>query len=414
MQIPAEALVFTGGQLLSGSRNAAIDIPSLPETVLQPSFDFKNKLFVSGLVDVHVHLREPGFFYKESIATGTAAAARGGYTAVCAMPNLAPAPDTPENIKAQLDIIERDALVRVYPYGCITMGRKGTELCDFEALKPYAIAFSDDGSGVQSEDMMREAMRRAAKVGTLICAHCEDESLLCGGYIHDGQYARAHGHKGISSESEWRQVERDLRLARETGCRYHVCHVSTRESVELIRLAKREGVDVTCETAPHYLLLCDEDMREDGRFKMNPPLRSAADRDALIEGLLDGTVDIIATDHAPHSAEEKSRGLANSLMGVVGLETAFAALYTGLCKSRLVPLEKVLRALTDAPRARFGLPPCDIADGADDIAVFDIGTPYTIDPFGFASKGRATPFEGMEVIGRCVSTIVGGEAIWTA
>lgn len=412
MQIPTDAFVYAGGRLTGGPESA--DIPSLPEAARKPLLLSTGKLLVPGLVDVHVHLREPGYFFKETIADGTAAAARGGYTAVCAMPNLNPAPDTPEHIRAELDIIGRDARVRVYPYGTITRERRGEgDICDFEAMKPYAVAFSDDGCGIKDEATMREAMRRAALADALICAHCEDMSLAGGGYIHDGAYARTHGHRGINSESEWRQVERDLRLAKETGCRYHVCHVSTKESVALIRRAKREGVDVTCETAPHYLLLCDADMREDGRFKMNPPLRSEADRDALIEGLLDGTVDIIATDHAPHTAEEKSRGLQNSLMGVVGLECAFPALYTGLCLTGKVPLETIIRAMTDAPRRRFRLPEQDIAKGAEDVAVFDLETPYVIDPSGFLSKGRSTPFEGMEVKGRCVCATVGGKAVWT-
>lgn len=376
--------------------------------------DFADKLFIPGLVDVHVHLREPGFFYKESIQTGTAAAARGGYTAVCTMPNLNPPPDTVAGVQAQRALIDRQALVRVYPYGCITMGQKGGgELCDYAALKDQVVAFSDDGRGVQSESLMREAMTRIAQVGGLLAAHCEDNGLLNGGVIHDGAYAKAHGHRGISSESEWGQVKRDLRLAKETGCRYHVCHVSTKESVALIRQAKREGVDVTCETAPHYLLLCDEDMAEDGRFKMNPPLRGRADQQALIEALLDGTVDIIATDHAPHSAEEKSQGLDHSLMGVVGLECAFPVLYTGLVKPGLVPLERVLQAMTDAPRERFGLPPVRLNDAkAEDFAIFDLDEQYAIDPQTFASKGRATPFQGMTVQGRCELTAVGGKIVW--
>ncbi|MEG2208290.1 MAG: dihydroorotase [Clostridia bacterium] len=375
---------------------------------------FVQKLVVPGLVDVHVHLREPGFFYKETLKTGTQAAARGGYTAVCAMPNLNPAPDSAANLMLQQELIAKSACVRVYPYGCITMGQQGGgTLCDYSAMKPLAIAFSDDGRGVQEESTMRAAMVQIAAIGGLLAAHCEDNSLLSGGCIHDGAYARAHAHKGISSESEWRQVERDLRLAKETGCRYHVCHVSTQESVALIRRAKREGVDVTAETAPHYLLLCDDDLQEDGRFKMNPPIRARKDRDALIEGLLDGTIDCIATDHAPHSAEEKARGLEKSLMGVVGLECAFPVLYTGLVKTGLVPLERVLHAMTDAPRERFGLPPVDLESGtAADFAVFDLNDTFLINPDDFASMGRATPFEGMRVTGRCDYTSVGGDTVW--
>ena len=412
------ALVYADGKLFrpDGAMSSGRDvlISSLPEAAREPSLFLSQKLLTPGLVDVHVHLREPGFFYKETIKSGTAAAARGGYTAVCAMPNLDPPPDTPAHVQAQTDIIRRDAQVNVYPYGCITVGQRGMgELCDYAALKPYVVAFSDDGRGVQDEDTMLEAMRRVKAAGGMICAHCEDNSLLHGGCIHDGAYARAHGHRGISGESEWRQVERDLRLAAQTGCRYHVCHVSTKESVALIRRAKRAGVDVSCETAPHYLLLCDDDLQEDGRFKMNPPIRGADDRDALIEGLLDGTVDIIATDHAPHSAEEKSRGLEGSLMGVVGLECAFAALYTGLVKTGRVPLERILAAMTDTPRRRFGLPPQSLRAGAQDIAIFDLDEQYLIDPDGFASMGRATPFAGMSVYGRCIRTIVGGQSVWT-
>ena len=371
------------------------------------------KLLIPGLVDVHVHLREPGFFYKEGVKSGTLAAARGGYTDVCAMPNLNPPPDTPEHLEEELSAIRRDAAVRVHPYGCITMGQRGRgELCDFEALRPQTVAFSDDGRGIQEEGSMREAMRRVKAAGGLNAAHCEDESLLHGGCVHEGEYARQHGLKGISSESEWRQVERDLRLAEETGCPYHVCHVSTKESVALIRQAKARGADVTCETAPHYLLLCDTELEDDGRFKMNPPIRSAADRDALLEGLLDGTIDILATDHAPHSAEEKARGLEKSLMGVVGLECAFPVLYTGLALTGRVPLERVLRAMTDAPRARFGLPPARIEPGAGDFAIFDLDETFAIDPDAFLSKGRATPFAGWRVRGECIETYVGGNCVW--
>lgn len=371
------------------------------------------KLLIPGLVDVHVHLREPGFFYKEGVKSGTLAAARGGYTDVCAMPNLNPPPDTPEHLGEELSAIRRDAAVRVHPYGCITMGQRGRgELCDFEALRPQTVAFSDDGRGIQEEGSMREAMRRVKAAGGLIAAHCEDESLLYGGCIHEGEYARQHGLKGISSESEWRQVERDLRLAEETGCPYHVCHVSTKESVALIRQAKARGADVTCETAPHYLLLCDTELEDDGRFKMNPPIRSAADRDALLEGLLDGTIDILATDHAPHSAEEKARGLEKSLMGVVGLECAFPVLYTGLALTGRAPLATMLRAMTDTPRARFGLPPARIEPGAGDFAIFDLDKTFTIDPDGFLSKGHATPFAGWRVRGECIETYVGGNRVW--
>ena len=379
-----------------------------------PGVSIENCIVSPGFADVHVHLREPGFSYKEQILTGTRAAAHGGYTTVCAMPNLNPPPDTPEHLAVEQALIRAGAQVRVLPYGCITLGQKGEgELADFAALRPMVAGFSDDGRGVQSESTMREAMARIAGVGGILAAHCEQNDLLRGGYIHDGAYARAHGHRGICSESEWRPVERDLRLARETGCKYHVCHVSCKESVALIRRAKAEGVDVTCETAPHYLLLCDEDLQEDGRFKMNPPLRSRADRDALLEAALDGTIDMIATDHAPHAPAEKAKGLEHSAMGVVGLECAFAVLYTGLVRSGLMPLARLLRMMTDAPRERFGLPPVTLTPGQDaDLTVFDLNRCWTVEPDHFLSLGRATPFEGARVYGSCELTLVGGKPVW--
>ena len=380
-----------------------------------PVFNFDNCRIVPGLVDVHVHLREPGFSYKETMATGTAAAARGGYTAVCAMPNLNPVPDSAEHLAAELEAIRRGASVAVYPYGALTVGERGEEMADIAALAGSVAAFSDDGRGVQSEDMMRECMRAVAGTGKILAAHCEVNALLNGGYIHDGEYARAHGHRGICSESEWREVERDLSLAAETGCAFHVCHVSTKESVELIRQAKRRGVDVTAETAPHYLLLTDADLQEDGRFKMNPPLRGEADRAALIEALLDGTIDMIATDHAPHSAEEKSRGLEKSAMGVVGLECAFAVLYTGLVETGVLTLERLTELMSCAPARRFKLPGGEIKAGSPaDLAVFDTDTEYTIDPAEFASMGRATPFEGWRVKGKCLMTVCAGRTVWKA
>ena len=351
-----------------------------------------------GFCDVHVHFRQPGYFYKETMETGSRAAVQGGYTAVCTMPNLNPVADSPETLRPQLDAIRAEAVIPVYPYGAITRGERGEELADMEGLAAQVCAFSDDGRGVQSEEMMRRAMTKARTLGKIVAAHCEDNSLLHGGYIHDGVYARTHGHRGISSESEYRQIERDLKLAAETGCKYHVCHISAKESVELIRKAKAAGVDVTCETGPHYLTLCDEDLQEEGRFKMNPPLRGREDREALIAGLLDGTIDMIATDHAPHSAEEKSGGLEKSLMGVVGLETTFAVLYTHLVRPGILTVERLGQLLSDNPRRRFGL------EDDPGYAVFEVETPYVIDPGEFASKGRSTPFAGMEVYGRWVLT----------
>lgn len=378
--------------------------------------DLAGGCVLPGLVDVHVHLREPGFAHKETIATGTAAAAHGGYTALCAMPNLSPAPDSPEHLRVQTALIARDARVRVYPYGCITRGQKGRgELVDFEALAPDVVGFSDDGRGVQEGALMEEAMRRAAAAGRPIVAHCEDESLLDGGYIHDGAYCRTHGHRGICSESEWRQVARDLELAARTGCRYHVCHVSTRESVELIRQAKASGLPVTCETAPHYLLLTDDDLQEEGRFKMNPPIRSRADREALIAGVLDGTIEVIATDHAPHTAEEKRRGLAGSAMGIVGLECAFPLLYSRLVGEGILTLGQLVALMAENPRRIFGLPPVGLDAGdAADFAVWALDERWRIDPAEFLSMGRATPFEGWEVQGRLLRTVAGGRTAWCA
>ena len=359
-----------------------------------------------GFCDVHVHFREPGFSYKETIATGCASAARGGYTAVCTMPNLDPAPDTLEHLDLQRKLIESDAFIHVYPYGTITMGERGEELADLPAMAPYVCGFTDDGRGVQSDDMMRSAMQKAKELGKMIVAHCEVNALLRGGYIHDGQYAKAHGHRGICSESEWAQIARDLELVEELGCSYHVCHISTKESVDIIRKAKARGVDVTCETGPHYLILDDSDLQEDGRFKMNPPLRSREDREALLAGIVDGTIDMIATDHAPHSAEEKSRGLEKSAFGVVGLETAFAAMYTHLVKPGIIPMERLIELLVDAPRKRFGLPL------GLDFSIWDLEKDYTVDPDEFQSMGRATPFTGMTLFGRCILTVCDGKIVW--
>ena len=361
--------------------------------------DSEEYTFLPGFCDVHVHFREPGFSYKETVKTGCLAAARGGYTDVCTMPNLNPVPDSAENLKVQLDIIGRDGIIGVHPYGAITVAEKGERLSDMEALAPKVIAFSDDGKGVQSGEMMERAMVEAKKLGKIIAAHCEVNSLLKGGYIHAGEYAEAHGHKGISSESEWKQIERDIALSKKTGCAYHVCHISTAESVELIRKAKAEGVNVTCETGPHYLLMDDSCLKEDGRFKMNPPLRSKRDREALIEGVIDGTIDMIATDHAPHSAEEKSKGLEKSAFGIVGLETAFSAAYTGLVKPGIITLERLIELLCESPRERFNIPL------GDSFSVWNLSEKYRVDPGEFLSLGKATPFEGQELFGRCAITV---------
>ena len=375
--------------------------------------DASSCLVSYGFADLHVHFREPGYSYKETIRSGSEAAAAGGYTCVCAMPNLSPVPDSPEHLRAEAEIIERDAVVDVLPYGAITEGRRGEKLVDFAALKDSVVAFSDDGSGVQNGEIMREAMEAAARENFIIAAHCEDNTLLRGGYIHDGRYAAAHGHRGICSESEWGQIARDLVLCEETGCHYHVCHISCAESVELIREAKRRGVRVTCETGPHYLALCEDNLQEEGRFKMNPPLRSAADREALIGGLLDGTIDAIATDHAPHSAEEKSRGLEGSAMGIVGLETAFPVLYTSLVLSGKVPLECILNALCESPRRIFSLGGGRIEVGAPaDLCIIDLNEEYAIDSSRFRSRGHSTPFDGWKVRGKVLLTLKGGKIVY--
>ncbi|MCD7756400.1 MAG: dihydroorotase [Firmicutes bacterium] len=370
------------------------------------TFDSPEYTIFPGFCDVHVHFREPGFSYKETIFTGSLAAAHGGYTAVCTMPNLDPVPDNKAHLKEQLDLIREDGMIHIYPYGSITVGQQGEELSDMKGLAPQVIAFSDDGKGVQQTDVMRRAMRKARQLNKLIVAHCEDNSLLGGGYIHDGEYARQNHHPGIPSESEWRQLQRDLELVQETGCAYHACHISTRESVELIRQAKRDGLNVTCETAPHYLLLDETDLIEDGRFKMNPPLRSPADRAALIAGIQDGTIDMIATDHAPHSREEKSRGLDGSAFGIVGLETAFPLLYTYLVKEDVITLEQLLKLLVTNPRKRFRIP------ATTDFSIWDLRQSYFIDPDSFQSQGRATPFEGRRVWGKCMATVCDNRLVW--
>ena len=380
--------------------------PTVPEEALSRFLDNEYTVF-PGFCDVHVHFREPGFSYKETIKSGTLAAARGGYTAVCTMPNLDPVPDSAEHLSRQLEIIERDAAINVFPYGAITVGEKGEKLADMEEIAQSVIAFSDDGRGVQSEEMMIAAMEKAKSLGKLIVAHCEVNELLRGGYIHDGAYAKAHGHRGISSESEWAQVERDCRLAKQTGCAYHVCHISTKESVDIIRRAKADGVNVSCETAPHYLLLDENDLKEDGRWKMNPPLRSSEDREALIRGMIDGTIDCIATDHAPHSADEKSRGLEKSAFGIVGIETAFPLLYTGLVKTGVITLDRLLELICVNPRKRFNIP-------KNGFSVWDLNSEYEIDPKEFISMGRATPFEGQKVFGKCMLTVCDNKTAFKA
>ncbi len=368
------------------------------------ALDKKEYTVFPGFCDVHVHFREPGFCCKEDILTGSRAAARGGYTAVCTMPNLNPVPDSPEHLKQQLDAIEEKAVIAVYPYGAITVGEMGKELADLEGLAPSVIAFSDDGRGVQSEERMRQAMERCKSLGKILAAHTEVDELK-GGCIHDGTFARAHGYKGIPSTCEYLQIQRDLKLVAQTGCAYHVCHVSAKESVALLREAKKAGLDVTCETAPHYLIFDDSNLQHDGKWKMNPPLRSAEDKEALIEGILDGTIDMIATDHAPHTAEEKSRGLENSLFGIVGLETAFPALYTHLVKPGILSLETLIERMAYAPRRRFRIPL------GNDWSVWDLNREYTVDPTAFASKGRATPLEGMILSGVHLATVFNGTVI---
>lgn len=419
----AEEILIRGGSVLfdgaliradilvRGSKVAAIG-PDLPVPEGAQIIDAASLVVSAAFAEIHAHLREPGQPEKETIRTGTLAAARGGYSIVCAMPNLDPVPDCPENLAVQQAIIDRDAVVPVRPYASITRGRRGKELVDLRELNLDCVAFSDDGSGVQDETLMATAMRRAARIDAIIAAHCEDNSLLNGGYIHDGRYCAEHGHKGICSESEWGPIKRDLALCEQYGCHYHVCHISTAESVALIRDAKARGVRVTCETAPHYLTLCDDDLQEDGRFKMNPPLRSAADRDAILEGLLDGTIDCIATDHAPHTAEQKSKGLAGSAMGVVGLETSFPVLYTKLVRTGILPLERLLALMSDAPRRIFSLGGPLRVGGTADLVLIDLEDRYRIDPETFFSKGHSTPFAGMEVYGRIRMTLAGGRIVY--
>ncbi|MBR6510071.1 MAG: dihydroorotase [Clostridia bacterium] len=382
----------------------SLSIPSAPQGIIVSKL---NNCFVfPAFCDVHVHLREPGFSYKEDVLSGTMSAAAGGYSDVFSMPNLNPVPDSEEHINEQISAIKEKAVINVHPYASITIAQKGEELSDFYSLKDLCAGFSDDGRGVQSEELMREAMIKAKELDKIIVAHCEDNSLLNGGYIHDGEYAKLHGHRGICSESEWKPVQRDLKLAKETGAKYHVCHISCKETVELIRKAKAEGVDVTCETAPHYLVMNDMDLKEHGRFKMNPPIRSEEDRLALLEGLKDGTIDMIATDHAPHTSEEKSKGLEKSLMGVVGLETAFAVLYTKLVKTGEITLEKLIEVMSINPRKRFGL------SETNDFCVFDLNEEFIVNPEEFKSRGRATPFENEKLSGKCKLTVCGEKTVY--
>lgn len=382
--------------VVAGRDKTNVEILNLDGCVVLPAF-----------ADVHVHFREPGFAYKETVETGISAAVSGGYTAVCTMPNLNPVPDSALHLAAELKCIGKHPKIHVIPYGAISKGRGGETLSDMEDMAENVVAFTDDGSGVQDDGVMLAAMKKAKSLGKIICAHCEDNALLNGGYIHKGEYAKAHGHAGICSESEYKQIKRDLNLVRTTGCAYHVCHVSAAESVELIRRAKAEGLNVTCETAPHYLVLTENDLQEDGRFKMNPPLRSERDRQALIGGLLDGTVDMIATDHAPHSAEEKSKGLKDSLMGVVGLETAFPVLYTHLVRTGILSLERLIELMSINPRKRFDLP-----QNCGDVAVFHLNEEYEVDPSSFVGMGKSTPFAGMHLFGRCLATFCGGNLVW--
>lgn len=396
---------FLKNQELSSLKNGCVTV----NTTNQSKGIVKNEKYVilPGFCEAHAHFREPGFSYKETIKTGSLAGARGGYTTVCTMPNLNPVPDSVATLNKQLEIIKRDACIEVLPYGAITKGERGEELADLDEMSEFVCGFSDDGRGVQNGAMMESAMLKAKSLNKVIAAHCEDNSLLEGGYIHKGEYAKKRNHRGISSESEYRQIERDLILAKKTGVKYHVCHISTKESVELIRQAKKDGVDVTCETAPHYLVLTDNDLKESGNFKMNPPLRSPNDRDALIKGIIDGTIDMIATDHAPHSEEEKSRGLEKSPFGIVGLETSFAILYTKLVKENIISLEKLVDLMSYAPRKRFG-----INQNQGDFTVFEVGLPYKIDTSRFLSKGKSTPFEDYEVYGNCILTAKNGKIIY--
>ena len=409
--VVAEGISRKADVLVADGKIAAIE-ESLTADEQTEVFDAEGCVVTYGLADVHVHLREPGYSAKETITTGTRASARGGVTTVCSMPNLQPAPDAPETIAVEQQMIDEQAVIEVLPFATISSHRAGRELADIEALRPLSVGYSDDGNGIQTEELMRKAMQRIAAVDGIIAAHCEDDSLLHAGYIHDGEYARTHGHKGICSESEWGPIKRDVVMAEEEKCRYHVCHISTKESVEIIREAKKTCSHISCETAPHYLVLCDADLKEEGRFKMNPPLRAAEDKAALIEGIKDGTIEVIATDHAPHTAEEKSRGLKGSMMGIVGIETSFAICYTHLVRKGVITIEKLIQLMSENPRRIFRLGGAMQVGERADIAVFDTTKPYTIDTAEFLSMGKATPFEGEEVYGRCMLTLFGGNVVW--
>ncbi len=410
------ATVYTDGRFILADivikNGSIVSVGEVLDSFDGEVIDCSKKYIFPGFVDVHVHFREPGFSYKETIKSGSMAAAKGGYTSVCTMPNLNPCPDSEENLKLQLDLIEKDAVINVYPFGTITKGEKGEEIADLEDISDRVIGFSDDGRGVQSDKMMYSAMEKAKDLEKIISAHCEVNDLLFGGYIHDGEYARINGHKGICSESEWKQIERDIELCKKTGVKYHVCHISAKESVDIIRKAKADGVDITCETGPHYLVMNDMMLKDEGRFKMNPPIRSEADRLALINGILDGTIDMIATDHAPHSKEEKSKGLALSNMGITGLETSFPIMYTKLVKSNIISLEKLIDLMSIAPAERFGIESGIKVGNKADLCVFDLEKEYIINPDDFVSMGKATPFEGEKVKGKCVVTVCNGRIVY--
>lgn len=378
-------------------------------------YDLAGKLVSPGLIDVHVHLREPGYERKETIETGTKAAARGGYTTIAAMANTIPVPDSMESVTYIEGLLQQSAQVRVFPYAAITLGERGQEIVDVEALSETSIlGFSDDGRGIQEAGVMYQAMQRAKAVNKPIVAHCEDDSLLFGGYLHDGEYAKANGHRGILSVSESAQIARDIMLAQATGVHYHICHISTKESVELVRFAKAQGINVTAEVSPHHLILCDTDIvNDDPNFKMNPPLRADADRIACVQGLLDGTIDVIATDHAPHHEDEKAWGIETAPFGIVGLETAFPLMYTKFVKTGKMTLKQLIDCMSTKPANIFNLPYGTLEVGAAaDITIIDLDKEMEIDSSQFLSKGKNTPFNGYNVTGWPVMTLVGGRVAY--